>query len=90
MFQSTEDELLIKTEVDKIFRKIGISGQIAAIVMIIFGVIVIVFPDLISWLIGIFLIILGIITLVGTLPERSTSPQIQPTQEYRRYPPPSD
>lgn len=91
VFQSSEDELLIKTEVDKIFKKIGISGQVAALVMIIFGIVVILFPDLISWLIGIFLIIMGIITLAGTMPKRQTSPQYQlQPQEYQRYPPPSD
>jgi hypothetical protein len=76
---------------DKIFRKIGISGQIAAIVMIAFGIIVILFPDLISWLIGIFLILIGLITLIGTLPQRPMGNQHQPPpQEYRQYPPPRD
>lgn len=88
---TSEDELLIKTEVDKIFRKIGISGQIAALVMIIFGIVVILFPSLISWLIGLFLIIMGIITLIGTFQKGPSSPQYQlAPQEYRQYPPPSD
>jgi hypothetical protein len=81
-----EDDLLLKKEVDKIFRKIGISGQIAAIVMIAFGIIVILFPDLISWLIGIFLIILGLITLIGTMPKGPAGSGY--TQQ--RYPPPTD
>lgn len=89
--QKSEDELLLKTEINKIFKKIGISGQIAALVMIVIGIMVIVFPFLISWVIGIFFIIVGVITLIGTMSQRPARPQHQPPpQEYRSYPPPSD
>jgi len=52
-------------EVEKGLKKIGItvSKPVLAIICIIFGIIVIVVPDLIAWIIGLFLIIQGILIL---------------------------
>jgi uncharacterized membrane protein HdeD (DUF308 family) len=55
--------------VEKGLKKIGVtvSKPILAIICIIFGLIVIVFPDLIAWIIGLFLIIQGILMLTDYL-----------------------
>jgi uncharacterized membrane protein HdeD (DUF308 family) len=60
--------------VEKGLKKIGVtvSKPVLAIICIIFGLIVIVFPDLIAWLIGLFLIIQGILTLTDYLELRKT------------------
>lgn len=55
----------ISGEVQGFFRRIGITGQLAGLIMIIFGALVIVFPWLIAWLVGLFLIVAGVIQLVG-------------------------
>mgnify|MGYP006910752356 CR=1 FL=1 len=55
--------------VEKGLKKIGVtvSKPILAIICIIFGLIVIVFPELIAWIIGLFLIIQGILMLTDYL-----------------------
>jgi uncharacterized membrane protein HdeD (DUF308 family) len=55
--------------VEKGLKKIGVtvSKPILAIICIIFGLIVIIFPDLIAWIIGLFLIIQGILMLTDYL-----------------------
>lgn len=57
------------TMVEEGLRKIGItvSKPILAIICIIFGVLVIVFPDLLQWIVGLFLIIQGILLLTDYL-----------------------
>lgn len=40
-------------------------SQASAIVSIIFGILVIMFPELLSWLVGLYLIISGIFNLWG-------------------------
>lgn len=52
-------------EAQGFFRRIGITGQLAGILMVIFGIMVIVFPLLIAWLIGLYLIVAGILQLAG-------------------------
>ena len=61
--------------VEKGLRKIGItvSKPILAIICIIFGILVIVFPDLLQWIVGLFLIIQGILLLTDYLELRSKS-----------------
>ena len=56
-------------EVEKGFKKIGVtvSKPVLAIICIIFGIIVIVVPELIAWIIGLFLIIQGILMLTDYL-----------------------
>ena len=55
--------------VEKGLKKIGItvSKPILAIICIIFGILVIVFPDLLEWIVGLFLIIQGILLLTDYL-----------------------
>jgi len=55
--------------VEKGLRKIGItiSKPILAVICIIFGVLVIVFRDLLQWIVGLFLIIQGILLLTEYL-----------------------
>lgn len=57
----------LQRDVDRLFQSFGISGVAQGILMIVFGVLVIVFPELIAWLIGGFLIIAGAIELAGHL-----------------------
>lgn len=53
------------TTVEKGLKKIGItvSKPILAIICIIFGILVIVFPQILEWIVGLFLIIQGILML---------------------------
>jgi len=55
--------------VEKGLKKIGItvSKPILAVICIIFGVLVIVFPDLLEWIVGLFLIIQGVLLLTDYL-----------------------
>jgi uncharacterized membrane protein HdeD (DUF308 family) len=55
--------------VEKGLRKIGItiSKPVLAIICIIFGILVIVFPDLLEWIVGLFLIVQGILLLTDYL-----------------------
>jgi uncharacterized membrane protein HdeD (DUF308 family) len=55
--------------VEKGLKRIGItvSKPVLAIICIIFGVLVIVFPDLLEWIVGLFLIIQGILLLTDYL-----------------------
>lgn len=57
------------TMVEEGLKKIGItvSKPILAIICIIFGILVIVFPDLLQWIVGLFLIIQGILLLTDYL-----------------------
>ena len=51
--------------VEKGLKKMGItiSKPVLAIICIIFGVLVIVFKDLLQWIVGLFLIIQGVLIL---------------------------
>jgi len=55
--------------VEKQLKKIGItvSKPVLAVICIIFGVLVIVFQDLLEWIVGLFLIIQGILILTDYL-----------------------
>ena len=44
-----------------------ISGVVGGILAVIFGIIVIIKPKILAWLIGIYLIIVGILALVTAL-----------------------
>ena len=41
-----------------------ISGTMMGILFIVFGILVLVFPNLLQWLVGIFLIVAGILALI--------------------------
>ncbi|MDH4221691.1 MAG: zinc-ribbon domain-containing protein [Candidatus Bathyarchaeota archaeon] len=55
--------------VDKGLKRIGItiSKPMLAIVCIIFGIMVVVFPSLLVWIVGLFLVIQGILLLTDLL-----------------------
>jgi uncharacterized membrane protein HdeD (DUF308 family) len=55
--------------VEKGLKRIGItvSKPVLAIICIIFGVLVIVFPALLEWIVGLFLIIQGVLLLTDYL-----------------------
>ena len=55
----------IGSEASQFFRRLGLTGEIAAVLMILFGILIIVFPALIAWLIGLYLIIAGVVQLAG-------------------------
>lgn len=61
-------ENVIDDTVGKIFGKLGITGMIAAIVTIIFGVIVLLEIVTIELIVGLYLIIVGVIQLIGYIP----------------------
>lgn len=50
-------------EIEKGLKRIGVtvSKPILALIAIIFGILVIVFPDLLQWIVGLYLIISGIL-----------------------------
>lgn len=56
---------MVEVNVEKMLAKVGVTGIVAAILMIIFGILVIAFPTLIAWIIGLYLIVVGLVNLVG-------------------------
>ena len=70
VFSNVEKEGgLVTKAVEKGLKKIGItvSKPILAMICIIFGILVIVFPDLLEWIVGLFLIIQGVLLLTDYL-----------------------
>jgi len=55
--------------VNKGLSSIGItvSRPVLAVIAILFGIIIIIFPDLIGWIVGLYLIIQGILILTEIL-----------------------
>ncbi len=55
--------------VEKGLKKIGvtISRPVLAIICIVFGILVIAFPTLLQWIVGLFLIIQGVLLLTDYL-----------------------
>jgi len=51
------------SEIQKGLKKIGVtvSKPILALIAIIFGILVIVFPDLLQWIVGLYFIIQGLL-----------------------------
>jgi len=72
MLSDIEDERMTEV-VEKQLKRIGVtvSKPVLAIVSIIFGLLVIAFPDLLVWIVGLFFIIMGILTLVDYFELRS-------------------
>ena len=46
-------------------KSISMSGVIIGIVAIVAGLLVLIWPDLVRWIIGIFLIVWGVLTLIN-------------------------
>jgi len=43
----------------------GLSKVVLGVIAIVAGVIILIFPHLLAWIVGIFLIISGVLTLLG-------------------------
>ena len=71
--------------VDKGLKKAGISVSrpVLAIICIIFGILLLIFPALVGYIIGIFLIIQGILLVVDYMDTNRR--QAQPTRPYTPY-----
>jgi uncharacterized membrane protein HdeD (DUF308 family) len=69
---SREEQNMTDT-MDKGLKKIGVtvSKPILAIIAILFGILVIVFPDLIAWIVGLYFIIQGILLLLDYMELRA-------------------
>lgn len=63
--------------VDRISSRTGLSGDAVAVLMIVAGIIVIVWPEILSLVLGIVLIVLGVLWLYSRFRDRqaaSTAP----------------
>jgi len=49
------------------FGFVGLAGLIGGALAIIFGVVVIIKPKILAWLVGIYLIVMGILAIIGSL-----------------------
>lgn len=45
----------------------AITGLISGILAVIFGIVIIIKPKIVAWLVGIYLIILGVLAIIGSL-----------------------
>ncbi|NLF88723.1 hypothetical protein GX563_07870 [Candidatus Bathyarchaeota archaeon] len=64
----------------------SVSTPVLAVICLVFGVLLIIFPNLVGYIVGIFLIIQGIILLVNYM---ESNRQQQPMRRSTRPPPPS-
>lgn len=64
--------------VDKGLKKMGItiSKPVLATICIIFGIIVIVFPNLLVWVVGLFLVVQGVLLLTDLMEQGSAGNQV--------------
>jgi uncharacterized membrane protein HdeD (DUF308 family) len=67
------EENLMTREVEKGLGKIGatVSKPVLALIAIIFGILVIIFKDLLPWLVGLYFIIQGILFFIDYFELRS-------------------
>jgi uncharacterized membrane protein HdeD (DUF308 family) len=61
-------ENIVDNTMGKIFGMLGITGILTAILMILFGVVIIIWPDSVAIIIGVYLIIVGGIQMFGYFP----------------------
>lgn len=73
--------------VDRIAGTVGLSGDAVAILMILAGILVIVFPALLSVTVGVLLIILGAFWLIQRAQERRAPPTPPQSPPYAPPPP---
>ncbi len=61
--------------VEKGLKKMGVavSKPVLAIIAIIFGLLVIIFPDLIAWIVGLYFVIQGVLLLTDYFESRQGS-----------------
>lgn len=72
--------------VDGAVRRLGLGTEVAAILMILFGVLIIVFPALVAWILGLLLVLVGVVLLVSHFDARR---QAAPAPAAPRDPPTS-
>ncbi len=75
--------------VEKGLRKVGItvSKPVLAVLCIVFGIVLIVYPPLVAYIIGIFLIIQGILLLTDYMETSRQQPTYRPTYTPPPEPP---
>ncbi|MEE9592316.1 MAG: DUF3096 domain-containing protein [Thermoplasmata archaeon] len=66
---------LIPNELRAFFQRRGISLQVVAVLMIVFGLLIIVLPDLVGILVGLYLVVAGAVTLLGYIRKPPIAPQ---------------
>ncbi|MCA1813531.1 MAG: DUF3096 domain-containing protein [Halobacteriales archaeon] len=54
-------------DMDATFRRFGVTGAAAAVLMVVFGILILVFPYLVGVLVGLYLIVVGLLQLMGHL-----------------------
>lgn len=64
--------------VDGAVRRMGLATEVAAILMVLFGVLIIVFPALVAWILGLLLVLVGVVLLVSHLDARRHSAPAPP------------
>lgn len=70
------DKTLVPSEVQAFLKRRGISLEVAALLMILFGALIIAFPFSVALLVGLYLIAAGIVTLVGHLMKPGATPPV--------------
>ncbi len=66
---------VVDDTIGRLFGKLGISGMAAAILTIVFGVIIILNVISIALIVGLYLIIVGVVQLVGYIPALTMKPK---------------
>jgi uncharacterized membrane protein HdeD (DUF308 family) len=75
-------EGVLDSEMERMFRRFGITGQAAAVLMVVFGILIIVLPALVAYLVGVYLIVVGILQLMNhfeSRPRTAAPPPAPPT-----------
>lgn len=60
-----------RAEIDRTFNRFGITGTAAAVLMIVFGFVILIRPELVAILVGIYLIGVGLLQLLAPFEGRS-------------------
>ena len=79
-------------EIDRGLRKAGInvSTPVLAVICLVFGVLLLVFPYLVGYIIGVFLLIQGILLLVSYMGNRPSNPPPKRVEPPPPPPPPAE
>ena len=78
----------VPDSVDRIAGRTGLSGDAVAVLMIVAGVLVIVFPKLLNYVVGIVLIVLGVLWLLTRMRDRQAAGPASPPATMQPPPPP--
>jgi len=52
---------------ERAFRRLGITGQASALLMVAFGILIVLFPNLTDYVLGAFFVVTGLLQLVGNV-----------------------